>query len=232
MIRGVALSLLLHGAVLLLLALIWSLIPPLAAPPRQPQAVPIDIVALGDETASPEGGKAPLPQERAPETAEHPQPEAVPMPKQAKAAAGPGRVSRHKDDNAAQPDPHRVPSPANQDGAGVSNVTAGADGTRGTAAYGVKDYVRAQIERRWYPQGSALLRNDWVVQLHLQLNQDGSVGHADIVDNPRMGDGEYREFAFSVRNAAVLSAPFALPPGLDEAARDITLDFNPRRVQQ
>jgi hypothetical protein len=71
-----------------------------------------------------------------------------------------------------------------------------------------------------------------VVQLHLQLNQDGGVSHAEIVDNPRMGEPDYRDFAFSVRNAAVLSAPFALPPGLDDAARDMTLDFNPRRVQQ
>lgn len=232
MIRGAALSLLLHGAVLLLLALIWSLVRPGAAPPRQPEAIPIDIVEMGNETASPDAGKAPVPQERAPETTDHPHPQAVPVPKQARPAAAPGKASQKREDSAAQPDPHRVPSPANQDGAGVSNAAAGADGARGNAAYGVKDYVRAQIERRWYPPGSALLRNDWVVQLHLQLNQDGSVGHADIIDNPRMGDTDYRDFAFSLRNAAVLSAPFALPAGLDDAARDMTLDFNPRRVQQ
>ncbi len=232
MIRGVALSLLLHGTVILMLALLWSVLRPGAAPPREPQAVPIDIVEMGDETASPEGGKAPVPQERATETAEHPQPQAIPVPKQAKAAAAPGKAMQHKEDATAQPDAHRAPAPANQDGPGVSNVTAGSDGLRGNAAYGVKDYVRAQIERRWYPSGSALLRNDWVVQLHLQLNQDGSVGHADVVDNPRMGEPDYRDFAFSVRNAAVLSAPFALPAGLDDAARDMTLDFNPRRVQQ
>ena len=69
---GAALSLLLHGAVLLLLALLWSVLRPGAAPPRPPDAVPIDIVEMGDETASPEGGKTPVPQERAPETAEHP----------------------------------------------------------------------------------------------------------------------------------------------------------------
>jgi hypothetical protein len=71
-----------------------------------------------------------------------------------------------------------------------------------------------------------------VVQLHLRLDGNGEVEKAEIVDGGNMGEPAYRDFAFSVRNAALLSAPFALPPGLDEAARDMTLDFNPRRVQQ
>lgn len=224
------LSVLLHGVVLFVVLLLWSLAPNAPQPPRGPQAIPVDLVEEGPETISPEGEKAKLPQQRAAETADHPLPQAVPVPKQAPAL---GRKLAHKDPDHAQPDAHREPSPQPQDGAGVSNVTTGSDGKLGgTAAYGVKDYVRAQIERRWYPQGSALLRNDWVVQLHLQLDGNGDVEKAEIVDGGKMGDVAYRDFAFSVRNAALLSAPFALPPGLDDAARDMTLDFNPRRVQQ
>ena len=224
-----ALSAMLHGVFLILAVLLWSLSRSAAPPSRGPQAIPIDIVEVGDDSTSLEVGRSRLPQERAAETADHPTREAVPVPKQAHAPS----QAVHKDEGKTQPDPHRPPNPQLQDGNGVSNVTAGADGVLGrNAAYGVKDYVRAQIERRWYPQGSALQRNDWVVQLHLQLNQDGSIGHADIVDGGRMGDADYRDFAFSVRNAAVLSAPFSLPPGLDDAARDLMLDFNPRRVQQ
>lgn len=233
-IRGVALSLALHGAVILLLLVLWSAMKPFSAPDSQ-QPIPVDLVEVGDETASPDADTAKIPQQRAAETADHPTPQAVPVPKQATPVPAPGKAIAKKDKEQAkpQPDPHRPPSPQPQEGEGVSNTTTGADGTLGrTAAYGVKDYVRAQIERRWYPQGSALLRNDWVVQLHLTLNEDGSVGQAEIVDGGKMGDVAYRDFAFSVRNAALLSAPFALPSGLDEAARDMTLDFNPRRVQQ
>jgi len=228
------LSLAMHGAVVLLLIMLWSSLQS-SPPPRDPQPIPVDLVELGDETASPDADKSKVPQQRAAETGEHPTPQAVPVPKQAAPVPAPGKAMTRKERDQArpQPDPHRPPSPQPQDGSGISNTTTGADGALGrNATYGVKDYVRAQIERRWYPQGSALLRNDWVVQLHLRLNEDGSVGQAEIVDGGKMGDLAYRDFAFSVRNAALLSAPFALPSGLDEAARDMTLDFNPRRVQQ
>jgi len=228
------LSLALHGAAILLLVLMWNSLKPMLGP-RPSQPIPVDLVELGDETASPDADKSKLPQQRAAETGDHPTPQAVPVPKQAAPVQAPGKSLTRKDKEQAQPqpDPHRPPSPQPQDGAGISNVTTGADGLLGrNATYGVKDYVRAQIERRWYPQESALLRNDWVVQLHLQLKQDGSVGTAEIVDGGKMGDLAYRDFAFSVRNAALLSAPFTLPPGLDDEARDMTLDFNPRRVQQ
>lgn len=230
LLRGMALSALLHGGGLFLALLLWRLVPDAAPPPRGARVIPVDLVAEGPETVSPEGEKANLPQQRAAETADHPAKEAVPVPKQAPA---PGMKLARKDPESAQPDARREPSPQPQAGSGLSNVTAGADGMPGgRAAYGVRDYVRAQIERRWFPQGSALLRNDWVVQLHLQLDGNGDVEKAEIVDGGKMGDVAYRDFAFSVRNAALLSAPFALPPGLDDQARDMTLDFNSRRVQQ
>ena len=233
LLRGIALSAVLHGLVLVLAFLLWALARNAAPPPRGPRAIPIDLVEEGPETTSPDGEKSRLPRERATETAEHSAPQAVPVPKQAAPVQAPGKQTAHKDADRSQPDPHRTPSPQPQEGEGVSNVTTGSDGVRtGHAAYGVKDYVRAQIERRWYPQGSALLRNDWVVQLHLQLSQDGAVEKAEIVDGGKMGDAAYRDFAYSVRNAAVLSAPFALPSDLDDQARDMTLDFNPRQVQQ
>ena len=225
-----ALSALLHGVMLVLAFLLWGLTRNPAPPPRGPRAIPIDLVEEGAETVSPEGEKARTPQSRAAETADHPSPQAVPVPKQ---APEPGKKLAHRDPERAQPDPHRVPSPHPQDGNGVSDVTTGSDGTLGgQATYGVKDYVRAQIERRWFPPGSALLRNDWVVQLHLRLDGNGDVEKAEIVDGGKMTDAAYRDFAFSLRNAALLSAPFALPSGMDEASRDMTLDFNPRRVQQ
>ena len=70
---------------------------------------------------------------------------------------------------------------------------------------------------------------DLVISIHLELNADGSVGRADIVDDPRYSsDPHYRSVAISARNAALLSSPLHLPPGTYDAFKDITLNFNPR----
>jgi hypothetical protein len=50
-----------------------------------------------------------------------------------------------------QPPAQLPPSPRQQEGSGASNVNAAsANATRGRdASYGVKDYIRSQVERRW-----------------------------------------------------------------------------------
>ena len=50
------------------------------------------------------------------------------MPKPAPPTRAPSQAQQHKDEERAQPDPRRPPSPQPQEGSGVSNVTAGADG--------------------------------------------------------------------------------------------------------
>ena len=147
-IRGVLLSLGLHVGVLGALALLWTVLSPLQAPPAS-QPIQVDLVEMTDETASPDADKSKIPQERATETGEHPTPQAIPVPKQPPPIQAPGKKVIHKDKDPAnpQPDPHRPPSPQPQEGPGISNTTTGADGALGHASsYGVKDYVRSQIE--------------------------------------------------------------------------------------
>jgi hypothetical protein len=124
----------------------------------------------------------------------------------------------------------RLPAPIATPGSGA----AGPGGGRGTGdGYGLRDLIKAQIEKRWVIQPAAMLRNDWVVRIALLVNVDGTVGRAEIEDDPRLHDDSgYRDFAFSARNAALLSSPLILPPGSLAAPQQLVLDFNPRQVGQ
>jgi colicin import membrane protein len=122
------------------------------------------------------------------------------------------------------------PNPRQQDDVGSSNVTASNDGPLGRqATYSVKDFIRAQIERHWIFDPSALGRSDVLVSIHVVLNRDGTVSRAEIVDEAHHADdANYLALARSARNAAYLSSPLNLPPWRYDEVRDIVLTFNPR----
>ena len=93
----------------------------------------------------------------------------------------------------------------------------------------MKDFIREQIERHWEFDVRDLGAADLVISIHLELNTDGSVRTADIIDNPRYSaDLHYRSVAISARNAALASSPLHLPPGTFSIVKDITLNLNPR----
>jgi colicin import membrane protein len=134
-----------------------------------------------------------------------------------------------------QPAPPLPPAPRQQDGSGASNVTASsANAAAGRdATYGVKDFIRAQVERRWNLDTAAPKGADWVVAIHVTLRPDGSVSQAEIVDTALYrSDSAYRDFALSARNAVLLSSPLTVPDGAYDVAKDIVLDFNSKRVEQ
>ncbi len=131
------------------------------------------------------------------------------------------------------PPSHLPPDPRPQEGAGTSNRTvADARSPRGAvAAYGVKDFVRAQIARRWYidraSKAYAMAQADkWLAILRLRVSPEGAVTDAEvrIPDAMRHNDA-FRIFAQSVRNAALLSSPLELLPGSYEVVKDLELDF-------
>ncbi len=127
------------------------------------------------------------------------------------------------------------PNPQRQDGSGFSNLAATSlDAARAPdASYSVKDFIRAEVERRWNVEGTNLTQGDWIVDIHIVLNPDGKVKLAEIVDNPRFhADTAYRDFAFSARNAVLLSSPLVLPPDEYDIAKDIVVDFDSKQVFQ
>jgi hypothetical protein len=134
-----------------------------------------------------------------------------------------------------QPEAPVPPSPRRQDGTGASNLAAASPEARPglDATYGVKDFIRAQVERRWTPDRKAAAAGGWTVSIHIELGPDGRVSRADIVDDPRYaGDDGFRAFALSARNAVLLSSPLVVPPGAYDVARDIVVDFNTRPLSR
>jgi outer membrane biosynthesis protein TonB len=125
----------------------------------------------------------------------------------------------------------RLPAnPRRQDGAGASNVTASNDSAVGReASYDVRDFIRVQVARHWRPDLASLGAGEFVVAIHLLINRDGSVGSAEIVDDPsHSNDAAYRSLALSARNAALLASPLTVPQGRYDAVRDITIRLGTR----
>lgn len=133
-----------------------------------------------------------------------------------------------------QTPPLTPPHPRQQDGRGESSVTAtNAPGHASDATYAVKDFIRAQVERRWNLNESAATAHNWTVSIRIALDHNGRVLTAKIVDDPRFRDNDaYRDFALSARNAVLLSSPLLLPVGAYDLAKDIVVDFDPRQVSR
>ena len=93
------------------------------------------------------------------------------------------------------------------------------------------DAVRQQIERCWNVPAGAKDAKDLVVDIHVTLNQDGSVREARIVDQSRLqSDAFFREAAESAYRAIFLCQPLRLPPEKYRLWQDMTLSFNPSQI--
>ncbi|HVZ02489.1 MAG TPA: hypothetical protein VHA35_23490 [Dongiaceae bacterium] len=134
----------------------------------------------------------------------------------------------------AEPSARLVPEPNTQPGSGLSNVTASNGSATGPdAAYGIKDFIRAQAMRRWYVADPVPISKGWTVSIHMKLRRDGTVALAEVVDMGRYRtDRKYFDFALSARNAVLLSSPFTIPSGAYAYAKDLVLEFDPRAVLQ
>ena len=99
--------------------------------------------------------------------------------------------------------------------------------------YRARDFIRAQIERRWYLDRAALAAGGFLLSLHLELRSDGKVLTAEIVDAGGLADNAaYRSAAASFRAAALLSSPLVLPEGEYNEVKDMDLVFRPNDVLQ
>jgi hypothetical protein len=128
-----------------------------------------------------------------------------------------------------QPD---VTTPSEENGAaGPDRVAKNDDITSGLEGpFSVKDYIRAQVERRWNPDLAALRNHEVSVPIHVEITSAGVVLKAEIVDTARAADPDYHEIAVSARNAVLLSSPIALPPGHYQDVMDMVLYLDPREA--
>jgi len=113
-------------------------------------------------------------------------------------------------------------------GGGKHDVERGSLGNKA-----LEDFIRAQIERRWQVDASRLGDREIIVSLRLLLSADGSVEVVEIVDQAtHWDDFLFRLVAIAGRNAALLSSPLQLPPGLPQADMEITLDLNTKQASR
>jgi hypothetical protein len=121
-------------------------------------------------------------------------------------------------------------TPSEENGAErPESVASGDDIVSGPQGpFSVKDYIRAQIERRWNFDLAALGPKQVSVPIHVEITKAGAVLKAEVVDTASADDPLYREVALSARNAVLLSSPISLPPGDYQDVMDMVLYLNPR----
>lgn len=213
---GVACSLLLHGAALLVA--LWYV----ANRPQIPETVfrtlPVDLViggSLGQGSTAPAARLqvAPRPATAPVESGTRPQ---ATRREDALSAKLRALAQMGSSDTV-------LPQPDNGGG------TGGAGGGEGN--YALRDFIRAQILRRWLPDLDIRGARNLPVVVRVRLLQSGVIDDVTIVDQSRFyNDSAFRNMALSARNAAMLASPIQLPPGRYQRVTVLTIDLDPKAV--
>lgn len=92
------------------------------------------------------------------------------------------------------------------------------------------DMVREQISRCWNVPAGARDAQNLIVEIRVQVGQDGIVTAAQIVETGRGGDPLWRAAAESARRAFFnpQCTPLKLPPDKYATWKDMVVDFNPK----
>lgn len=223
--RGIArswlLALALHGAALL--AALWYLAHRPVLPQADFTALPVDLVIGGalmpGSTAAPPAARlqiAPPRPEAAPSRAgvrpdgKRPAPDAL--------AAQLARLAQAKSPDRPLPNAQASGAP---DGGGTPDDGAG--------NYALRDYIRAQILRRWLPDLSLPGARDLPVAVRLRLSKSGVIEEVTILDQARFHtDRAFRNMALSARDAALLASPITFPAGVTPRTQMLTINLDPR----
>jgi len=213
---GIAISALLHGA--LVLGLIWYLANRPGLEETAFRVLPVDLViggTMGQGSAAPPARMQ----------VTRPQADTAPV-----------RTGVRPDSTRAPVDPMtaRLQALAQLRGADTAlpNADAGGSGAGGgDGNYALKDFIRAQILRRWLPDLSIAGARNLPVVVEVRLLRSGVIDDVRIVDQARFhNDGAFRNMALSARNAALLASPIQLPPGRYDRVTVLNIDLDPKAV--
>ncbi len=227
---GIAGSLFLHGLIGLLI--LFVLTRTSQAPQPVGQVVSVEVVRLGAETVSPPSKQAsPVPQQRAPHSvkqeATSPKPPEGTAPEKKNPVPLDNLDAKLKGLSRLRQPESTLPLLDNTGTADADETSPGAVGDEAT--YSVKDFVRAQIERRWNLDLGRLGDRKFVIRIRVVMTSNGTITKAEIVDKRRYTeDAVYRSIALSARNAIILASPLVLPAGQYADTMDMTLSLNPR----
>jgi hypothetical protein len=225
---GVAVSLALHALLLGLVLLELVRHSPMI-PTRPEPFVAIDLVRLGEETRSPPAEHHGLvPQQKAGRRQEESSPvRAAVSPTGKKAPEDALDTKLRALAKLKQPNT----TVKLETGQGVSNedVSNGIEGD--AAAYSIRDYVLAQVLRRWTVDLGKVKDRPLIIALQVTMKRDGNIVVADIVEQARVkADAYYRDIAIGARNAVLLSSPITLPPGDYPKEMHFVLKLNTRAI--
>ena len=218
---GVLLSVLLHG--LLLFLALWYMGHRPAVTPEQLRALPVDLVIGGSQGQ--ETGAAPATRVQV----ARPHPESAPVPEgisplgikepQDELSAKLRALAQLKTPDAALPNADNAAAPG-----------GGGEGG-GEGNYALKDYIRAQILRRWLPDLSIPGTRNMPVVVRIRLLKSGLIDDVAIVDQQRFHDDKvFRNMALSARDATLLASPIQIPGVRYEKTQTLTINLDPKAV--
>lgn len=218
---GALLSLLLH--LLLLVMAAWYVHARPALTENQLRALPVDLVIGGSmsqeastapaarlQVARPHPESAPVPEGTSPQGTKEPEDELS-----AKLRA----LAQLKTPDAALPNADNSAAPG------------GSGSGEGEGNYALKDFIRAQILRRWLPDLSIPGARNMPVLVRIRLLKSGDIDTVFIVDQQRfITDKAFRDMALSARDAALLASPIQWPGGLTQKSQTLTITLDPKAV--
>lgn len=218
---GVLLSLLLH--LLLLLATLWYVHHRPVLTDNQLRTLPVELVLGG--TMGQQASTAPATRVQV----ARPHPESAPVPE----GVSPKGTKQPEDELSAK---LRALAQLKTPDAALPNAdnTSAPGGTgsgEGEGNYALKDFIRAQILRRWLPDLSIPGARNMPVLVRLRLLKSGVIDTVTIVDQQRfITDKAFRDMALSARDAALLASPIQWPGGLTQKSQTLTITLDPKAV--
>ena len=223
--RGLGGSLLLHA--LIILALIYGRFPSHPPEPSNPPLV-VDLVEdQSQPTIDPSSVASPKPLDSV-----HPGPSAARTATAPKDRSVSLRELFTLVEKAHEPVPVIIGAPE-----AANTFTPSLDSGQPNGALGqpgnskLKDYIRAQVERRWQVALENPTNVAWVISLRLVLEADGSVAKVEVLPDARYSDNQqYLAVAKSARDAALLSSPLRMPIGIAAVPQEIVLDLDSREA--
>ena len=119
-----------------------------------------------------------------------------------------------------------LPNADNNAAPGAGSGSGGGEGN-----YALKDFIRAQILRRWLPDLDVPGARNMPVEVRVRLLSSGVIDQVTILDQQRFNDDKiFRNMALSARDAALLASPIQLPPGHYQKVTVLTIDLDPKAV--
>jgi hypothetical protein len=158
--------------------------------------------------------------------------QAQPQPDTKQDAAAFDQLLKNLEKNPAQPDP--TAQPRRQQVAAAAPPSSQPKAPLGSQLTASEiDLVREQLARCWNINAGARDAKDLVVEIRAQVNPDGTVTRADIVDTSQMSDPLYRAAAESARRTFFNPActPLKLPADKYATWKDLVVDFSPKDIQ-